>query len=141
MTIDYGRESVAEKALAWTAGRGVDILFDAAFGTSFAAAFPALKPYGHAVTINEPPLPQDAVDVAKRRNITINFELMLTPMLFGLHDRRIAQRQMLETAARMIDDGELRVIASHILPLAHAGEAHRLLEAGRMTGKVVLEIA
>ena len=65
---------------------------------------------------------------------------MLTPMMLGLHDAWVYQRTLLEKAAAMIDAGQLAVKVSHILPLADAAEAHRLIESGHTSGKIVLSI-
>jgi NADPH2:quinone reductase len=39
----------------------------------------------------------------------------------------------------MIDAGELKVHVSRSFPLAAASEAHTLIEAGHVTGKLVLK--
>jgi NADPH2:quinone reductase len=55
-----------------------------------------------------------------------------------MHDERMRQRKILEQIATMVDAGELKVHISHSLPLAQTAEAHRLIEAGGMIGKIVL---
>ena len=47
----------------------------------------------------------------------------------------------LSVITRLIDDGAMRVHVDRELPLAEGAEAHRLLEAGHVRGKVVLRVA
>jgi len=44
------------------------------------------------VTLLGTPLTADDVKVARMRNLSICYELMLTPQLMKLHDERIRQR-------------------------------------------------
>jgi NADPH:quinone reductase-like Zn-dependent oxidoreductase len=40
-----------------------------------------------------------------------------------------------------IENGGIRVVTRHTLPLADAGKAHALMESGAHTGKIVLTVA
>jgi NADPH:quinone reductase-like Zn-dependent oxidoreductase len=42
--------------------------------------------------------------------------------------------------AALVDDGQLRPIVAETFPLARAADAHRAVETGRTTGKIVLTI-
>jgi NADPH:quinone reductase len=77
---------------------------------------------------------------ARMRNLKIGFELMLTPMLRGLDDARKKHVEILKRCAEWFDQGVLQVNVSHLLRLDQASEAHHLIGAGHMTGKIVLEI-
>ncbi len=44
----------------------------------------------------------------------------------------------LERLAKLVDDGKLSVTVSRTLPFLEAAEAHRLIETGRVRGKIVL---
>jgi NADPH2:quinone reductase len=63
---------------------------------------------------------------------------MLTPQLLNLHEERIRQRLILEQCAQLVEAGKLGVLVTHRFPLEQAAEAHRLLEAGGITGKIIL---
>lgn len=43
--------------------------------------------------------------------------------------------------AARLDTGVLRPVVSHVLPLAEAAEAHRILESRHSGGKIVLDVA
>ena len=42
--------------------------------------------------------------------------------------------------AALLAAGELRAVVSHVLPLAEAARAHRILEAGHPGGKIILSV-
>ena len=63
---------------------------------------------------------------------------MLTPMLLGLTDWQIYQAGILEECAALFEANRLRVEVAESYPLAQAARAHRRLEAGSVTGKLVL---
>lgn len=137
--IFYKDEDFVQSTLQWTHDRGVDVAFDTVGGAVLGQSFAAVQVYGDVVTILDAD-PQTHWKVARMRNQRISFELMLTPMLQGLIEEQQAQAKILEQCARLIDQGELKIQVNHRLPLVQAAEAHRLLEAGGMTGKIVLLI-
>lgn len=141
LCIDYRSTDFVNAALDWSGGEGVDVVMDNVGGEVFCRSFGAAKIYGCVVTLLEPPCDQNALKTAKLRNLSLSFELMLTPVLQNIHQARVAQTRMLEQAAQLIDAGQLEVVVSRALPLEQAAEAHRLLEAGHTLGKIVLEIA
>jgi len=50
----------------------------------------------------------------------------------------VRQRKILEQGAALVEQGKLGVLVSHRLPLTQAADAHRMIEAGGMIGKIVL---
>jgi NADPH2:quinone reductase len=137
--IPYRTVDVADAALSWTDGVGVDVALDTVGGETFAHTFCAVRHYGDLVTLLQPPADVDW-KLARLRNLRVSLELMLTPMYDDLHDARLHQADILAQCARLFDEGLLSVHVSHRLPLEEAAEAHRLIEQGGLTGKVVLEI-
>jgi NADPH2:quinone reductase len=97
--INYKEEDFAEAVMNLTDGQGVDKVFDVIGGPVFAASFAATKIYGHVVTLAEISISQEQAELAKLRNLTISYELMLSPMHFKMHQARINQRDMLVEAA------------------------------------------
>ncbi len=66
---------------------------------------------------------------------------MSAPLITGNHRARLAQTRILEQAARLFDQGKLKVKVSHVLPLTQAGDAHRIIERGHTLGKIVLTVS
>jgi NADPH2:quinone reductase len=138
--INYRETDFVSATLDWTNGQGVDVVFDTVGGETFCRSFGAAKIYGTVVTLLEEVCVGDAIKLAKLRNLSIIFELMLTPMHLKMHEERIAQRKALEEATHLIETGKLQLKVSHVLPLTQVTEAHRLIEMGHTTGKIVLTL-
>jgi len=138
-SILYKQTDFVNECLQWSGGAGVDLAFDTVGGEVFQKTFPAVRVYGDLVTILNPPAGTDWL-VARNRNLRISLELMLTPMLLGLADARVRQAHILEKCADLFDKGELEVLVSRTFPLEEAASAHRLLESGSTTGKIVLAV-
>ena len=139
--VHYPSEDFIQAALDWTEGQGVDVVFDTVGGDTFCHSFAAAAVYGRIVTLLQTECAPSQIKLARLRNQSIHYELMLTPAYLGLHPERIAQTRILETCAAMLEAGTLNVKVSHTLPLDQAAEAHRLIGTGHATGKIVLTIA
>lgn len=137
--IDYRVQDVGAAVAAWTGGRGAAVVFDTVGPAVFQASIPAVAHYGRLVTILEPGPDVDWKE-ARARNLTVSFVLMLTPQLFDLHDARGAQVDILRQCGEWLERRELRIEVAQTFPLAKAAEAHRLIEAGHVQGKLVLTI-
>lgn len=136
--INYREQDFVQEALNWTGGRGVDVVFDTVGGETYLRSLNAVRIGGHVVSVLATPLATGDVQLARMRNLSLGFELMLTPQALNLHDERVRQRKILEQGAKLVEQGHLGVLVSHRLPLEQAAEAHRLIEAGGMLGKIVL---
>ena len=138
--INYKTQDFVRETLDWTDGRGADVVFDTVGGDTFLKSLDAARVGGHVVSILSTPMSLADVQKARLRNLSLSFELMLTPQVMHMDEDRIRQRKLLEQAAALADAGQLSVQVSHRLPLEQVAEAHRLIEAGGMTGKIVLTI-
>ncbi len=136
--INYKEQDFVPEVLDWTDGRGVDVVFDTVGGDTYLRSLNAARIGGHVVSVLATPLAAADVQLARLRNLTLGFELMLTPQVLNLHDERVRQRKILEEGAKLVEAGDLGVLVTHKLPLEQAAEAHRLIEAGGMIGKIVL---
>lgn len=136
--IFYNQSDVAAEVNRLTNGCGADLVFDTVGKEIFKLSIPCTAHFGRIVTI------LDASDLdlseARMRNLLIGFELMLTPMLRDLEDARDKQIDLLKKCATYVNDGKLKIHISEVLPLSQAQKAHDLIEAGHMTGKLVLAI-
>jgi NADPH2:quinone reductase len=135
----YKETDVVQAVLDWTHGAGVDVAFDTIGDAALSQSFAATRLYGDIVTILEPD-PATNWKLARSRNQRVSFELMLVPMLQGLVARQQAQAGILQQCAQLIEAGQLTLHVSQTFPLAEAAAAHRSLEAGSTTGKLVLVI-
>jgi NADPH2:quinone reductase len=138
--INYQAENFVERVLALTGGQGVEVVFDTVGGQVFADSFPAARIYGHVVTLDEVNISKAEAGVAKLRNLTLSYELMLTPMHFKMHAARVRQTAMLAEAARLIDAGQIKVFVKNIFSLDEVAQAHQIVESGHSIGKTVIKI-
>lgn len=123
--IDYTREDVAARAVV-LAGGPVDAIADLVGGPLGSAALRALRPGGQIAAIATPVLDLDAV-----LDANISFHGVL------IQDDGERTRAL----AGLLDTGALRPVVSHVLPLAAAAEAHRILERRHPGGKIILDLA
>jgi len=135
--INYQETNFVDAVKDWTEGEGVELAFDTVGGENLEKTFAAVQLYGDVVTILSP---SETINwkEARSRNLRIGLELMLTPQLTNNLDAQLAQTKILEQCSRLIDQGGLKIHLHQTFPLEKAAEAHQLLEAGGMTGKIAL---
>lgn len=140
LIINYKREDVAEALLKWTDGEGVNVAFDTVGGAAFNQLVPAMAHYGDLVSILQVPDDTDWKSL-RLKNVRVSQELMLTPMVYDMREAAEHQSDILEQCAQLFDEQKLSIFISDLLPLEDAAKAHRMLEAGGTTGKIVLDTA
>jgi NADPH:quinone reductase len=123
--IDY-RDPDALATARQQAGGEFDAVADFVGGTCLSSSLASMCKGGRAATIVE--LKGD-LDLALDRNITVH------GVLFDRSDRSV-----FDELRAAIEAGQLKPVVSTVLPLEQAAEAHRLLEAGHVQGKLVLAI-
>ena len=138
--IRYKEEDFVVDAVDWSGNQGVDVVFDTVGGETFLRSFNAARIGGKIVTLLSTPLSLADAQLARLRNLSLCYELMLTPQVMKLHDERIRQRKILEQGAQLVEAGTLGVLVSYALPLKDAPEAHRLIEKGGVSGKIILTV-
>jgi NADPH2:quinone reductase len=136
-TIDYRQENFVDAVLDWTQGRGVDVALDIMGGRVFQDTIGAMAHYGSLITLLDPGT-DIAWNEARKRNLRIGFELMLTPMLEQLPAARAHQGEILDQCAALADAGKLKIEVTQSLPLEQAASAHQRIESGHTRGKLVL---
>ncbi len=135
--IQYRDEDFVKAIHSWTGGEGVDLALDSIGGETLNRTFEAVRFYGDIVTLLQPDT-NIRWHIPRLRNQRLAFELMLTPMQHGLFEMQKHHGKILTESANLFDAKKLKIHVSHTLPLADAAEAHRLIEKGKTTGKVVL---
>ena len=124
ITVDY-RDADAWDQLAACSGGGYDVIIDLVGGDTIQKSLGLLAAGGRVVSIVDQPNPQSLYD-GWGFNAEIHL-VFLTP-----NAERLARLGSL--TAR----GLLKPMVEQTLPLDQAAEAHRLIEAGGRTGKIVL---
>jgi len=139
LTINYRDENFVETVNNWTDGKGVDVVFDTVGGETFKQSIAATAFGGSLVTLLDPG--NDVIwKDARMKNLSISFELMLTPMLQDLPKARKHQMFILDRCKDYFETGNLKIKVSHTLPLQDAEVAHENIQNGHMAGKIVLDI-
>lgn len=137
--INYRETTVVQEILSWTDGTGVDVGFDTIGGATLSQTIACTRTYGDVVTILASGADTDW-KTSRDRNHRVSFELMLTPQLQALPSAERHQAEILHQCAPRFDRGQLKIQVQQIFSLSEAATAHRLLEAGGLTGKLVLAI-
>jgi NADPH2:quinone reductase len=98
-----------------------------------------IRPQGRVGLIDDP-APIDVREL-KEKSASLHWEAMFTRALYETPDMS-AQRDILDAAARLVDDGVLvTTLAEHFgrITAANLIRAHAKIETGLMRGKIVLE--
>lgn len=106
----------------------------------WATAVELIRPQGGIVTIDntDQPMPMDGM---KMKAASLHWEFMFARAIHQTPDM-IEQHNLLNWVATEIDAGRLRTTLSEILsPInaANVREAHRLIETGKVKGKIVID--
>lgn len=139
LAIDYRASDFVDETLRWTNGNGADAILDTVGGAPFCRSFAALRLYGRIATLLSTACELADVHRARMRNVCVGYVQMTAPSYLGNDAARRAQTRILETAAPLFDRGELAISVAAVLPLEQAAEAHRIVEEGHTSGKIVLQ--
>jgi NADPH2:quinone reductase len=136
--IDYRAEAVLPRVLALTDGRGVDIVLDHVGGDGLADGLKMLAPWGTLVSFN-------ATAGLPEKNIFGEMRALLAKSLtlrcFSMHTldgEPALRRQIMGEVIALLAAGAIRPAIGARLPLSQAAEAHRLIERGDVSGKILL---
>ena len=138
--ITYRTEDFAEVSREWTSGRGIDVALDNLGPEIFRKIIPAMAPYGRLVTLMGTP-GDDEAETAYVNNLTIHNVMMLTPMLLGLQDRLDNQAEIVRQGLQLLDAGKLRIEIDSRFAFDDLVSAHRRLDEGKASGKIVIAIS
>ena len=135
---NYKTADVKEAVLNHTNGRGVDLIYDQVCGPDFKNQFDYLADFGQIVLYNwlkgSPEL--DQLDTIIKRAWHGN-----AIRCFSFHafddkpERRLANAQK---CFEMIRNGRVKPLVYKDLPLSEARQAHELLDAGKVIGKLIM---
>ena len=127
--VDYHALDLHEAVMEITKGRGIDVLYDnIANPRVLPRAFKTLGLNGRMVTAGAHAGPEAAIDFHHLydRRITI----------MGMPGHKPEDRATCFAAAA---EGKIKAQIERVLPLSRAADAHRMVESGESTGKIVLD--
>ena len=132
--IDYRGESVGERVMALTAGRGVDAAIEVDLAAN-ARLLPQVLAANGVVAIYGGSAPEPAIpfQFLLQNSITLKFFLVYTmpPEL---------RRRATADISRMLERGELIHNVAQMFELAEIAAAHEAVEAGTAMGNIVIRI-
>ena len=99
-----------------------------------------IKPQGHIASISAGTEPI-ALNKLKTKSVSFSWEFMFTRPMFSTEDM-IAQHEILNTVAKMIENGEIKHTLTqtlHGLSAANLKQAHQQLESGTTIGKLAIK--
>ena len=125
--IDHHAQDIAAEVRRLTDKRGVDVVVEHVGQATWAASVRALAPGGRLVTCGNTTGWEAAIDL----RFLFSRQLSLLGSYMG------TKGELLRAAAFFFA-GQVTPLVDDVLPLADAAEAHRRLEAGQVTGKLLL---
>jgi putative PIG3 family NAD(P)H quinone oxidoreductase len=137
VTIDYREQDFVEEAKAATDGRGVDVILDNMGAKYLGRNVSALATEGRLVIIGMQGGTKGELDIAtllRKRGAVIVTSLRARPV----EEKAAICAAVAEHVWPLVAGGAVRPIVHTTLPLEKAGEAHRLMEDGTHSGKIVL---
>jgi len=137
VVINHREADFVERVKHETGRRGCAVIFDTVGGETFDRSLDCLAPDGRIITCVGTPsdkIPQKLF----RLNATLIFEFMGAPGIYGL--RPESHGEILRAVAALVDEGKLKPHVSRVLAFDEIAEGHRLLEAGHVTGKLVVRV-
>lgn len=132
-------QDFAATMVAANRGRPADVILDLVGGAYLARSLSALGPHGRLVFIGLISGSRAEVDLGalmRRRLHLMGSTLRTRPPQGKMALTAEFERLVLPALAA----GRLRAVVDRVLPLADAAEAHRLLEADAVVGKIVLRV-
>lgn len=132
----YTQQDFETETLQWTAGKGVDVVYDSVGKTTFEKSMNCLKPRGYLVLYGQASGPVSPIDpqILNRKG-----SIFLTrPSLVHYIDDPLELIQRSRDLFKWIHEGSLKVKIDQTFPLSEAAEAHRYMEARKSKGKVLL---
>lgn len=135
--VNYRIQDIVAEVSQWTDGKGVDIALDTIGPEVLHSCFHCVKPYGDVVTILQP-APDTDWSEARKRNVRLSLELMLTPVLLELEGAKYHQGEILRQCTALFDENKLSVEIAHTFKLADAAAAQDFLEQAHPAGKLVM---
>jgi NADPH2:quinone reductase len=136
--INYKEQPVPKTAVELTGGRGVDLILDHAGGSSFIDLLAALASWGTLVSYNAfTPLPEKNLLAEMRAHVDRNPAVRCFSFHSYDHDRE-GRRRLMGAVIDLLAKGAIRPAVGARFGLSEVRQAHSLLDAGTVLGKIVM---
>ena len=138
--VNYRTEDFVTAALAFTAGKGVDVVLDMVGGDYLSRNLRCLAEDGRHVSIAflNGAKAEINIEPVMRKRLTLTGST-LRPRPVGV--KAAIARSVEAEIWPLITSGRLKPVINATFPLAQADQAHRLMESSRHIGKIVLKLA
>ena len=139
VAINYRTQDWAAELARWSEPHGIDCILDMIGGDYFAKHVSLLATGGRLVHIA----------FSHGNLVTIDLRTLMVKRLVitgsTLRPRTVAEKSSLARAVEqqvwpLFTSGQLRPVVDSAFPMERAADAHRLMESGRHTGKIVLKM-
>jgi NADPH:quinone reductase len=138
-SINYGRESVVDRVLEITGGHGAELVLDHIVGPHFTDSLKMLAPLGLIVSFNVlGGLPEQDLFRALRANLNRSPAVRCFTMHSYDHMPE-ARRRILSEIVGLFASGKVKPPVYRRVPLADARQAHAMLDAREVLGKLLLK--
>jgi len=137
LVVDHRSEDFVARALAFTEGRGVDVVLDVVGPDYLARNLEVLAPNGHIAVIASGSGTSGELDLGAmmRKRATIS---ATTLRARPLDEKAAIVDTVRRTVWPFVADGRVRPVVDAVLPFTEAAEAHRRVRDGEVIGKVLL---
>ena len=138
LVLDYRTEPLLERVMEYTNGRGVDASFDHIIGPRFSDFIRMLADFGTAMAYNVfSPMPDEDAFGLLRQMSARCLGLRVFNMHVYDHDQP-ALRRLTRELIDLLAAGSIQPRIGARMPMSDVADAHRLLEAGSVVGKILL---
>jgi NADPH:quinone reductase-like Zn-dependent oxidoreductase len=137
VAIDYKQQDFVEEVDKATDGAGADVILDNMGAKYLGRNVAALATEGRLVVIGMQGGSKGELDLGvlmRKRGAVVSTTLRSRPT----EEKTAICAAAVEHVWPLVADGTVRVLVHQTLPLAEAGEAHRIMESGDHIGKIVL---
>jgi NADPH2:quinone reductase len=134
----YTQQDFVGEVKRLTNGRGADLILDGVGKSTFAGDLEAVAAHGRVVIFGASSGPADpfAPNSLMARSITVSGGSLAN---YTRTPEELARRS--KEVLKAVRERWLKLRVDHVLPLAEAGNAHRMLEGRKTIGKIVLKVA
>lgn len=137
LAIPYHDEDFVDAIMTFTQGRGADVILDIIGAAYLARNLAALAAGGRLAIIGLQGGARSEIDLNAmlRKRATVRATTLRSR---PAHEKAAIVAGVKEAVWPLVSDGQIRPVIDTILPLAQAGQAHKLMEASTHVRKILL---